>query len=180
MKTLYVTDLDGTLLNSKERLSEYTIQTLNELIANGLCFSYATARSLSSASIVTNGLTKNMPVIVYNGTFIVNPNTKEKLFSLHFTDQQKKIVMDFLNNKAVYPLVYGYIHGEEKVSSALWTQTRSSSIIMIWIIFHCKSMAKQIPNGGLHMDNSRERRISWRTERSLRGLAFATRTQDSR
>jgi len=29
MKILYVTDLDGTLLNSKDELSEYTIKTIN-------------------------------------------------------------------------------------------------------------------------------------------------------
>jgi hydroxymethylpyrimidine pyrophosphatase-like HAD family hydrolase len=50
-----------------------------------MCFSYATARSLSSAAIVTNGLTTNIPVIIYNGTFIVNAyTTKEKLSSLYF------------------------------------------------------------------------------------------------
>jgi Cof subfamily protein (haloacid dehalogenase superfamily) len=116
MKTLYVTDLDGTLLNTHDKLSNYTIKTLNELIENGMCFSYATARSLSSASVVTNGLTKNIPVIVYNGTFIINPNTKEKLYSLYFTEEQKNIVMDILNKHLIFPLVYGYINGEEKVS----------------------------------------------------------------
>jgi len=116
MKTLYVTDLDGTLLNSKDKLSEYTIETLNRLVDKGMCFSYATARSLSSASIVTNGLITSMPVIIYNGTFIINPNTKEKLFSLFFSEQEKKVVMDVLGGYSIYPLVYGYINGEEKVS----------------------------------------------------------------
>jgi Cof subfamily protein (haloacid dehalogenase superfamily) len=116
MKVLYVTDLDGTLLNSNEKLSEYTIKTLNKLIDNGMCFSYATARSLSSASIVTSGLTKNIPVIVYNGTFIINPNTKEKIFSLYFTEEQKNSVITILDNHSISPLVYGYVNGEEKVS----------------------------------------------------------------
>jgi Cof subfamily protein (haloacid dehalogenase superfamily) len=116
MKILYVTDLDGTLLNSDIKISEYTIKTLNKLIGNGMCFSYATARSLSSASIVTNGLTTNIPVITYNGTFIVNAYTKEKLFSLYFSENEKKMVMDILNQYSVYPLVYSYINNEEKVS----------------------------------------------------------------
>lgn len=29
--TLYVSDLDGTLMRNNEKLSEYTIKTLNEL-----------------------------------------------------------------------------------------------------------------------------------------------------
>jgi len=40
-----------------------------------MCFSYATARSLSSASVVTKGLKTDIPVIIYNGTFIVNAYT---------------------------------------------------------------------------------------------------------
>ncbi|MDR0455115.1 MAG: HAD family hydrolase [Treponema sp.] len=116
MKILYVTDLDGTLLNSDEKMSEYSIKTLNALINKGMCFSYATARSLSSAAIVTNGLITNIPVIIYNGTSIVNPYTKEKLFSLYFSEEDKKTVIDFLDRNSIFPLVYGYVSGEEKVS----------------------------------------------------------------
>ncbi len=35
-KTLYVTDLDGTLMRNDETLSAYTIETINNLIAKGL------------------------------------------------------------------------------------------------------------------------------------------------
>jgi len=31
MKILYVTDLDGTLLKSDDKMSEYTIETINNL-----------------------------------------------------------------------------------------------------------------------------------------------------
>ena len=45
MSTLYVSDLDGTLLHSDETTSEYTNTVINSLIENGMLFSYATARS---------------------------------------------------------------------------------------------------------------------------------------
>jgi len=130
MKILYVTDLDGTLLKSDDKMSEYTIKTINNLTDNGMCFSYATARSLSSASVVTKGLTTNIPVIIYNGTFIINAYTKEKLFSLYFTDEEKEMVISILNKYPIYPLVYGYINDEERVS---WIKTKENDGIIRYL-----------------------------------------------
>ena len=42
---LYISDLDGTLLNNNAKLSDYTKSTLKELINKNLNFSIATART---------------------------------------------------------------------------------------------------------------------------------------
>ena len=44
MRTLYVSDLDGTLLRSDERTSGYTNRTVNRLVGEGMLFSYLPAR----------------------------------------------------------------------------------------------------------------------------------------
>ena len=44
MKTLYVSDLDGTLLRSDAKTSAYTNQVIHQLTSDGILFSYATAR----------------------------------------------------------------------------------------------------------------------------------------
>ena len=49
LKTLYVSDLDGTLLRSDERISDFTNNVINRMTANGRLFSYATARSIITA-----------------------------------------------------------------------------------------------------------------------------------
>jgi len=130
MKILYVSDLDGTLLKSDDKMSEYTIRAINNLIDNGMFFSYATARSLSSASVVTKGLTTNIPIIIYNGTFIVNAYTKERLFSLYFTEEEKAMVINILNKYPIYPLVYGFVNDEEKVS---WIKGKENDGIKSYI-----------------------------------------------
>ena len=40
MKTLYVSDLDGTLLQSDERTSDYTNRVINQMTEKGILFSY--------------------------------------------------------------------------------------------------------------------------------------------
>ena len=115
-KTLYVTDLDGTLLNRQDRVSPFSISTINNLVENGMLFTYATARSLVSASKVTEGLSTNIPVIAYNGAFIIQPSTGEILSSEGFTEEERALVRDVLNTHGISPLVYSFVNGVEKVS----------------------------------------------------------------
>lgn len=116
MKTLYVTDLDGTLLNSNDRISQYSIQTINGLVAKGMQFTYATARSLVSASVVAKGLSTTIPVIAYNGAMIVHPDTGEVIASLSFTEEEAGYVSGSLREHGGNPLVYAYVDGVERVS----------------------------------------------------------------
>ena len=43
MKTLFISDLDGTLLQPDAKLSQYTINTINQLIDKGMLFTVATS-----------------------------------------------------------------------------------------------------------------------------------------
>ena len=116
MNELYVTDLDGTLLNRQDRVSPFSIRVINDLTDKGLLFTYATARSLVSASRVTEGLSTKIPVIAYNGAFIFQPSTGEILSGEGFTDNERKKVREILNQFRISPLVYSFINGTEKVS----------------------------------------------------------------
>ena len=55
-KTLYVTDLDGTLMRDDKTISAETIHILNDYIGKGMLFTCATARSVSSASRITSDI----------------------------------------------------------------------------------------------------------------------------
>lgn len=116
MKTLYVTDLDGTLLNQAAKVSERSIEIINRLVEEGMLFTYATARSLVSASVATNGLTAKIPVIAYNGAFILKPDTGEVLYSVKFTTEEMQSVREVLERNDISPLVYSMIDGVERLS----------------------------------------------------------------
>lgn len=115
-RILYVSDLDGTLLNRESKISKYTADTINNLIEKGMIFTYATARSLYSALPVTKGLTTNLPVIIYNGCAIVNAKTKDVLYQQGFSIEQSMYIKEKMKKYCLNPLVYAYIDGAEKVS----------------------------------------------------------------
>ena len=116
MRTLYVTDLDGTLLDRNEQISDFTISTINTLVENGLLFSFATARSYVTAGKLTARLTANFPVILYNGAFIMD-NKGEKIIKTNLiSDDLRHSVLKTLVDAHVYPLVYHYMDRKEKIS----------------------------------------------------------------
>lgn len=58
---LFVSDLDGTLLNGKAKLTDYSRITINKLIENGMHFTAATARTYATVSKIIGGLNINAP-----------------------------------------------------------------------------------------------------------------------
>lgn len=70
MNTLFISDLDGTLLDSQAQVSEYTAGVINSLIEKGMYFAFATARSIYSAKPITASLKINAPCILMNGVSI--------------------------------------------------------------------------------------------------------------
>ncbi|MCM1541858.1 MAG: HAD family hydrolase [Blautia sp.] len=115
-RTLYVTDLDGTLLNKQSRIDPKSIGVINGLVKRGLLFTYATARSIVSATVATQGLSMDMPVITHNGTFIINPSTGEILSRESFAPEETDRVVEVLEKFGVSALVYAYVEGVERVS----------------------------------------------------------------
>ena len=116
IKTLYVSDLDGTLLTSYMNISENSLKIINTLIDEGMLFTYATARSISSASIVAKGLSTKHPIIAYNGAFIVEPDTRKILAKEDFSREQTEVVMEILSENHISPLVYSFVEEKERVS----------------------------------------------------------------
>lgn len=116
MKKLYVTDLDGTLLNSQIKLSSYTIDTLNRLIQSNLMITYSTARSFYTTSRLLNQVNFQLPCITYNGVYVIDAKTGEVLrknLLEHFIFNE---VMDIAKKLKLKPFVFGKTTlGEEKL-----------------------------------------------------------------
>ncbi len=115
MKTLFVTDLDGTLLTSEEKVSAYSREHLNRLIDEGLMLTYATARSARSACRAVSGLNIRVPAILYNGGIIYDFIKGETLKYVVFEDDWKQYVLSVLLGFGIVPIVFSAVPGKERV-----------------------------------------------------------------
>ncbi len=79
-KQLFISDLDHTLLNDDGKLSEFSRNTLNNLISYGLNFTIASARSYSSIMQILDGLNLQLPIIEFNGSFVTDFDTGKHVY----------------------------------------------------------------------------------------------------
>ena len=94
--TLYVTDLDGTLMRNDLSISEFSVRTINELVEKGFAFTYATARSINSARTITGELKLKLPVITRNGAVLADNTTGKYLEKAVFTAQEVKLLKELI------------------------------------------------------------------------------------
>lgn len=170
---LYVSDLDGTLLNTRDRISPYSLNVINTLIEKGMKFTYATARSLVSASRVAEGLTLHIPVIVYNGAFIMEADTGKILYSAKMAEKESRFLEEYFNRAGLSPLVYTFREGQEKVR---WYPSRENYGIKRYLSMRkddsdgaCGGQGEPLSGGNvlfyLYRRKGRIRRSLWGTEK---------------
>ena len=70
MKTLFVSDLDGTLLGPDRKVSAESVRMINEAVADGAMFSVATARTPATVGPLLDGIESPLPFIVMTGAAI--------------------------------------------------------------------------------------------------------------
>lgn len=98
MKELYVSDLDGTLLDNDARLTEQTASIINGLIADGLNFTIATARSLETALDAVTGLDLCLPIAAMNGVLIYDTSEKKLLNAEYLGKDASKQIASVLRS----------------------------------------------------------------------------------
>ncbi len=108
MKTLYVSDLDGTLLDSTGHLSQFSRNSLNKLIANGVNFTVATARSVSSAAGLLDGLNLKVPAVMMNGVFLTDVPAQKQVYVNRIPTKLAKRIIDIFKSHGRPPFVYSF------------------------------------------------------------------------
>jgi len=112
LKTLYITDLDGTLLNRNAELSEYTINALNKLIKSGVHFSVATARTIATTSFILERIPINIPISSMNGVLIYDMQTR-KYIKKELLDKSKvEQILEAMKRRGLTGLMYALSNDE--------------------------------------------------------------------
>lgn len=129
-KTLFVTDLDGTLLNNRAEVTQETVEILNELIGAGMMIAYATARSWHSAYKITKEIHFSTPCSTYNGTFLVSHADGKKLDTRTLDRASADFYIDHMVGAGLYPMVDKLEKGREKV---VWVAGRENDGLLRYI-----------------------------------------------
>lgn len=131
MHRLYLSDLDGTLLNSAGEVSERTRQGLEELLQEGLPFTVASARSHFSIRKLFGDLEFTLPIIEFNGAFLTDYRTGRHLEVYALGRALGEEVFDRVTRTGLRPFVCSYdgredcLHYDELVNAGMvWYEAR--------------------------------------------------------
>ena len=106
-RTLYVSDLDGTLLDDTSRLSSGTVATLNRVIGDlGALFTVATARTPATVEPLMREVHAALPFIVIGGSAMWNPVTRAYEHTRRIDDPTIDAVADVFDRHGAHPFIY--------------------------------------------------------------------------
>ena len=107
VKTLYVSDLDGTLLGDDSLLSRGTINTLNRIIGElGGLFTVATARTPATVVPLMQEVHATLPFIVIGGSAMWDPVASSYKHTRGIDDATVNAVADVFDRHHSNPFIY--------------------------------------------------------------------------
>lgn len=105
-KTLYVSDLDGTLLNESSVLPNATIEKLNALIDDGALFTIATARTPATVVSIMENVHTRLPFIVMAGCAFWDNENKDYISARIINRESLQKLIRIFNRHGNNPFVY--------------------------------------------------------------------------
>lgn len=112
--TLFVSDLDGTLLNNSAKISTESAILLNKSIENGTNFTIATARTPATIINILKDVNVSLPIVTMNGSAIYDIKTNQYI---NYTSLPKekgleiyKLIKSLGINAFVYTIDNNYLY----------------------------------------------------------------------
>ena len=102
---LFVTDMDGTLLNSQRKVTDGVKAAIKKAVDAGVIFTVATGRMHISALPYVKDLGVNVPIITYNGA-LVKTVDGEELFASYLDRKLVEELVEFAESRNLYIQIY--------------------------------------------------------------------------
>ncbi len=114
METLYISDLDGTLLDTEATLPQESAECLKRLDEAGVSITYATARTIKSVIHILKDAPTRYPIALMNGVLICSiEGEKSHYLSAAYLDERSFArVREALAECEVVPFMY-FLDGDE-------------------------------------------------------------------
>lgn len=93
-----VSDMDGTLLNSKKEITSENLRAIERFRSMGGKFTIATGRTIQSFSPYADMLKIDMPVILYNGAMIYDYLNKKSLYTVYLPETAREISLEIMKS----------------------------------------------------------------------------------
>lgn len=118
---LICVDMDGTLLNSKKRISERNLKAINQAHDKGARFVVATGRIFVSANYYGDIIGVKTPIIASNGSYIREKDMDKAIYEEYLNKSECTIILNLLKQYNIMPQFYSTdtIYTEEIKHSAL-------------------------------------------------------------
>lgn len=134
MKRLFVSDLDGTLLNRNARFSDRTIEVVNRGIQSGLHFTISTARTPSTAIPILEPLNLQLPIMLMNGVLVYDMKSKTYINKAVMEKNIVMVLLGLIKVKGLSCFLYGLTNQEfcayyDSVESTSLTYFRNEQIM---------------------------------------------------
>lgn len=113
MRTLYVTDLDGTLLGRDGRVSERTLWALDALWAHGVCISPVTSRSYSAIEVL-RGARFCAPWCLLGGARLYDAQARRVLSEQTYDVRDAVFILDAMKARGLTPFLYAQDENDEQ------------------------------------------------------------------
>lgn len=120
MKTLYVTDLDGTLLSTDSKVSERSAAIISDCVSRGALFTCATARTPATVEMLLRHTLTSAPAIVMTGAATWDLRSHRFITTKLMSDDTAARCTEICRRHGLLPMTYTvtsderldvYVHG---------------------------------------------------------------------
>lgn len=106
-RTLFVSDMDGTLMGGDSRVSARSVAIINDLVDHhGLLFTVATARTTATVVPLMSPIHATLPMITLSGAVLWHPLLRQLTSPCGLSPSATRQVCDICERHGVRPMVY--------------------------------------------------------------------------